>query len=283
MSKSKIILSGGSIPWFGIKQAIKYIIDVGYDGLEVIPSRIVTWEVENAIRVYGEDGWFNYFFNLRFIKSIHQSWRLDIGLDKEYRINYLWSLLFTILRILLFPKTDKSQRIIRIISEKFHIPITVHDISEKWTHDDNKEFSGGILYEIIGFGNRTTQEIKKWLSKRQHKIVVDTRDDQSILWAKKYGFRDWRSFWEWIGIQNIEGIQLTLIGVRGLNKILNHAPSLAEEQLLWLHSQKWQGSIIVEVNPLILFFLSKGRTKQGLQIIANFIRQTLDYGKSWSA
>lgn len=283
MGKNEVILSGGSIPWFGIKQALNYTTDIGYDGLEIIPSRKVTKEIENALKVYGEERWSNCFSNSRLIKSIHQSWRLDIGLDKEYKIAYFWSWLFTILRLLLFPKTDKSQRIIRIISEKFHTPVTVHNMSEEWTHYDNNEFSGGIHYEIIGVENRAPREIKEWLSKKQHKIVVDMRDDQSLLWAKKYGFDNWRSFWEWIGIQNIAGIQLTLIGVRGLNKILNHAPSLAEEQLLWLHSQKWQGSIIVEVNPLILFFLSKGKMKQGLQIIANFIRQALDYGKNWSA
>jgi len=282
MSKNEIILSGGSIPWLGIKQALNYSIDTGYDGLEILPTRTVIRELESVIKIYREDRWADYFSNLKLIKGIHQNWRLDIGLDKEYKINLLWSLFFTIIRVLLFPKTDRSKKIIRIISEKLHLPVTVHDISKEWTHDDN-EFSGGIFYEIISIKRRNPIEIKEWLIKKQHKIVVDTRNDQSLSWAKHYGFQNWKSFWEWIGLQNIGGIQLTLIGASGLKKILNHKLSTAEKQFLWLHKQKWNGTVTVEINPLMLFFVSRGRMKQGLQTIATFVRQTVGDGKNWSS
>lgn len=281
MSKNEIILSGGSIPWLGIKQALNYSIDTGYDGLEILPTRKVVNELEGLIKIYGEDKWLDHISNPDLIKSIHQNWRLDIGSDKEYKINFLWSLLYIILRFLLFPKNNRSKKIIRIISEKLHLPVTVHDISREWTCDD-KEFYGGIFYEIIGLQGKSPVEVKKWLTDKQHKIVVDTRDDQSLLWAKEYGFNGWRSFWEWIGLQNIGGIQLTLIGANGFKKILNHALSTVEEQFLWLHKQKWQGIITVEVNPLMLFIVNGGKMKQGLQTIAAFIRQTLGNGKSWS-
>lgn len=282
MNKNEIIFSGGSIPWIGIKQSLDYAKDAGYDGLEILPTRKVIKELENVIKVYGEDKWVNYFSNLNLIKGIHQNWRLDIGLDKEYKINFLWSLLYIIVRLLFFPKIDKSKKIIGIISEKLRLPVTVHEISNEWTHDDN-EFSGGIFYEIISAKRTNPVEIKKWLRKKQHKIVVDTRDDQSILWAKNYGFKNWKSFWEWIGLQNIGGIQLTLIGTNELKKILKHTLSTAEEQFLWLQKQKWHGKITVEINPLMLFFVNKGRMKQGLQTIATFVRQTLGDGKNWSS
>lgn len=281
MSKYEVILSGGSIPWLGIKQALSYSANTGYDGLEILPTRKVTKEIESAIKIYGDDEWANCFSNLNLIKGVHQNWRLDIGLDKEYKINFLWSLFFTVIRILLFPGIDKSKKIIGIISKKLKSPVTVHDISNEWTHNDG-EFSGGIFYEIISVQRRNPSEIKKWLAEKQHKIVVDTRDDQSLLWAEKYGFRDWKSFWQWIGLQNIGGIQLTLIGASGLKKILNHTFSIAEEQFLWLHKQEWYGKVIVEVNPLMLFLESRGRVKQGLQTIATFVRQTVEDGKNWS-
>ena len=282
MSKNEIILSGGIIPWLGIKQSLDYAIDAGYDGLEILPTRKVIKELASVVKIYGEDKWVNYFSNLNLIKGIHQNWRLDIGLDKEYKINLFWSLFFTVIRILLFPSIDKSKKIIEIVSRKFNLPVTVHEISNEWTHDDN-EFSGGIFFEIISAKKRSPEEIKKWLTKKQHKIVVDTRDDQSLLWAKNNRFKDWKSFWEWLGLRNIGGIQLTLIGINGLKKILNHSSSTAEEQLLWLHKQKWQGIITVEVNPLILFITTRGRVKQGLRTIADFVRQTMGDGNNWSS
>lgn len=281
MNKCKVILSSGSIPWAGINQAISYSIETGYDGLEILPTRIIVRELENSIKVYGENAWTNCFSNLNFIKSIHQNWRLDIGSDKEYKINFSWSLFYTFIRILLFPKNYKSKKVIATISEKLYVPVVVHDISKEWTHDD-KEFSGGILLEMIGI-KRDPKEIKLWLKEKQHKIVVDTRDDQSLLWASNYGFKNWRAFWEWIGLQNIEGIQLTLIGLNGLKKILTHSQSNAEEQFLWLHKQNWQGVVTVEVNPLILFIVTRGRVKRGLRTIADFVKQTIGKGDNWSS
>lgn len=280
MSKCKVILSGASIPWLGINQATRYSIETGYDGLEILPTRKVVKDIENAIKLFGKDKWTKYFNNLDNIYGIHQNWRLDIGLDKEYKINFLWSWVYNFIRILLFPANYKSKRIIAIISKKLQIPVTVHDISKEWTYE-KKEFSGGILYEIIGT-KRTPKEIKAWLKEKQHKIVLDTRDDQSLLWAKSYGFKNWQSFWEWIGLQNIGGVQLTLIGSNGLKKILNHSFSVAEEQLLWLHKQKWDGTVTVEANPLALFIITKGRTEQGLRIIADFVKQTAGSGNNWS-
>lgn len=274
MRKTKIILSSGSIPWLGIKQAINYSIKAGYDGLEILPTRIITKEIEETINLYGEDKWFEHFPNLKFIKSIHQSWRLDIGLDKEYKINFLWSLFFIILRTIFFPHPNKSKKIIGILLKKLRIPVVVHDISKEWTHDES-EYTGGIFYEIIGTKKRSPKEIKEWLIDKQHKIVVDTRDDQSLLWAEENKFQDWKSFWAWIGIQNIGGVQITLIGGRGLKKILSGKQSPITEQLLWLKAQKWEGVITVELNPLMLFIVNGGKLKQGLQNIADFIRKSI--------
>lgn len=280
MSKCKVILSSASIPWLGINQAIRYSIETGYDGLEILPTRRVVKDIENAIKLFGKDKWTKYFNNLDNIYGIHQNWRLDIGLDKEYKINFLWSRLYNFIRILLFPANYKSKRIIAIISKKLHIPVTVHDISKEWTYE-KKEFSGGILYEIIGI-KRTPKEIKAWL-KEKHKIVVDTRDDQSLLWAQSYGFKNWQFFWKWIGLQNIGGVQLTLIGSNGLKKILNHSFSVAEEQLLWLYKQKWDGTVTVEINPLTLFIVTRGRAKQGLRTLVDFVKQTVNNGNNWSS
>lgn len=281
MSRYKVILSSGSIPWLGLKEAFSYLLKTGYDGLEIVPTRKMTREIEDAVKFFGPDRWINHFTNINLIKGIHQNWRLDIGLDKEYRINLLLGIFFTIIRILLFPKPDKSRKIIKLVSEKLNLPVTVHDISNEWTNCDN-EFSGGIFLEMIGEKGRSPEEIKSWLVNRKHKIVVDTRDDQSLLWARNYGLSDWKTFWEWIGIGNIGGIQLTLIGIDGLDKILRHQLSSAEEQFLWLNKQKWNGVVTVEVNPLILLLTTRGKIKQGLQTIATFVRQTLGEGNSWS-
>lgn len=276
MSKTEIILSSGSIPWLGVRQALNYSRAAGYDGLEILPTRIIVKEIEDAINLYGKDRWSKYFSNLRLIKSIHQSWRLDIGLDREYKINFIWSLFFNVLRIIFFPDPNKSKEIIGIVLKKLNVPVVVHDISKKWTHDDT-EFSGGIFYEIIGTKTRNPKEVKEWLTKKQHKIVVDTRDDQSLLWAKKNKFNDWRSFWKEMGVQNIGEVQVTLIGTTGLKKILIGEQSTIREQLLWLRTQKWKGVITVEVNPLTLFIVNKGKLKKGLQKIAAFVRQYVEF------
>ncbi len=275
MSKTKIILSGGSIPWLGISKAIDYALETGFDGLEVLPTRIIVDEIENSIELKGRDRWFESFSSIDLIGSVHQSWRLDIGLDKEYKINIVESLLFTILRLLFFPQQSRSKKIVRIISDKLNIPVIVHDISNKWTHDGT-EFSGGIFYEIIGARIRKPEEIKEWLKKIKHKIVLDTRDDQSLLWAKENNFKDWRSFWKWIGVKNIGGIQVTLIGGRGIKGILTGKQHYLKEYILWLREHSWKGTITVEVNPLMLFILKKGKFKQGLQEISGFIKGSLE-------
>lgn len=271
MKKYKIILSGGSIPWLGIQESISYCLEAKYDGLELLPTRVVVNEIEKNIKSLD---------NLYHVYGIHQNWRLDMGSDKEYNISFFWRLIYNFIRIIFFPEENKSNKITAIISRKLNIPVTVHDISKKWTYSDT-EFIGGVLYEIIGT-KRSPEEIREWLKDKHHKIVVDTRDDQSLLWAESYGYKNWQSFWRWLGLENIEGVQLTLIGFNNLKKILSHKKSLAEEQLLWLHKQKWRGIITVEVNPLMLLMINRGRLKKGLQVISAFVERTLIKGKNWS-
>lgn len=281
MNQYRIILSSGSILWLDTKKAIKYSKDSGYDGLEILPTRKVVRNIEDAIKLYGEDEWINFFSDLDYIKGIHQNWRLDIGLDKDYKINFLWSMFFTVIRLIFFPNVNKSKKIVGMLSKKLNLPVVTHDTSRKWTYDNN-EFSGGIFLELLNIKKENPEEIKRWLTNKQHKIVVDTRDDQSLLWAKNHRLKDWKSFWMQIGLENIGGVQLTLIGKEGLQKILMHKMSMAEEQFLWLNQQKWGGIVTVEVNPLMLIVFNKGKIKQGLQTIADFIRKTLGEGKKWS-
>lgn len=281
MNQYRIILSSGSILWLDTEKAIKYSKDLGYDGLEILPTRKVVRNIEDAIKLYGEDEWINFFSDLDYIKGIHQNWRLDIGLDKDYKINFLWSMFFTVIRLIFFPNVNKSKKIVGMLSKKLNLPVVTHDTSRKWTYDNN-EFSGGIFLELLNIKKENPEEIKRWLTNKQHKIVVDTRDDQSLLWAKNHRLKDWKSFWMQIGLENIGGVQLTLIGKEGLQKILMHKMSMAEEQFLWLNQQKWGGIVTVEVNPLMLIVFNKGKIKQGLQTIADFIRKTLGEGKKWS-
>lgn len=44
----------------------------------------------------------------------------------------------------------------------------------------------------------------------------------------------------------------------------------------------WKGAIIVEINPLMLFFLTFGNIKKGLREIILFVRTTVDAGESWT-
>lgn len=275
MGRIKIILSAGSIPWLGVNQAIEFSERIGYDGLEILPTRLIVSEMNHAIKLNGEDKWVDSFINLKSIKSIHQNWRFDIGLDKKYGIGFLWSVFFNVVRYLLFPAIDKSQEILEIISRKLQIPIVVHDISKRWT-DYNREFSGGILYEIIGKDIRKPREIEEWLKGRKHKVVLDTRDDQSLLWAKANKLNNWKYFWQWVRVENIGGIQVTLIGRKGIEKILHKKDDLLKEYLLWLCKNNWVGTITIEVNPLMLFILKKGKFKQGLREIADFIREIIE-------
>lgn len=269
MKKNDILLSLGTLPWMGTKKAADFARKAGYDGLEFLPTRKSANEKLTS-------------FDLKFIKGIHQNWRLDIGLDKSYGIKFPISILFTILRFILFPKIEKSNEAIKLLSENLNLPIIVHNLSKKWTNDnDYKEFSGGILYEIIGTSINPS-ELKIWTQKENHNIVLDSRNDQSLLWGKKYGFNTWQKLWKWLGIKKIKGYQLTFIGLQGLRKIFKHEKSLAEEQLLWLHKNKWQGHATVEVNPLILIVLCNGNIKKGFGIISQFVRQTLNEGKKWS-
>lgn len=282
MKKVEILLSGGSILWSGLNSQIKYVKDIGYDGLEIVLSKFVTKDLKDIIEKFDNDIQ-SGVKALSPIKSIHQNWRLDMGLDKSYGIKFPMKLFFTILRIMLFPKIKESNDIIKFLSEKFMIPITVHNLSNRWTCDNaNKEFPGGIQYEIIG-DNQKLPDLKKWLRFNNHNLVLDTRDDQSLTYAKKYKFNTWKEFWKWIGLRKIKSLQLTFIGIHGLTKIMKHQKSLPEEQFLWLNRKNWTGHIVVEVNPLILFFLSKGDMKKGFRIIGQFVRQTLIEGKKWSA
>lgn len=269
MQKNNILLSLGTFHWMKIEKAIQIASETGFDGLEILPTRVAIGEKLNPLH-----------FNK--IKSIHQNWRLDIGSDKQYGINKLSSLFFLILRIIFFPNSHSSSMFLQKISHKLHIPLTVHDISPKWTNGENqKEFEGGINYEIFD-SIMTPDALKLWLMNKKHFIEIDTRDDQSIIWAKKHGFKDWKEFWKWIGLKKINGIQLTLIGRKGIKAILAHKKSLPEEQLLWLHKQNWKGNVTVEINPLSLLFSNKFDIKGGLKTIFNFADQTLRLGKNWS-
>lgn len=281
MVMNEVLLSTGSIPWCGLKNSIGYAKDVGFDGIEIVPSRRIIKEARKII-IKSEHSWTENPKSLNSIRGLHQSWRLDIGLDKSYDIKFPMTVLFSALRLILFPGTEKSNGILKLMSENLDLPVVVHNLSDKWTKDDNhKEFPGGILYEMIGMP--INQKIlKNWLRNEHHNIVIDSRDDQSLKWAKQYGFKKWQKFWTWLGIKKIKNYQLTFIGAGGLRKIIKHEKSLAEEQLLWLHENKWQGHVTVEANPLMLFFLLKGNINKGLFIINQFIRHTLKEGKRWS-
>lgn len=268
MKKNNILLSLGTFFWMDLKRVLNIVTETGYDGLEVLPTRKTVKEK---------------LINLNKIKSIHQSWRLDIGYDDNYRINKFMSFFFTILRFAFFPSVTSSRKFIENISYENNIPVTIHNISSKWTHDANgKEFAGGLQYEILDY-SCTPSVLKKWLKNKKHFVEMDTRDDQSIMWAKKYGFKDWRDFWMWIGIEKIKGIQLSLIGTRGIKKIINRQKSLSEEQFLWLNKHKWKGTVTIEVNPVNLMFSNKLDVKGGLKTLCEFVQKTLINGEKWSS
>jgi hypothetical protein len=269
MSKNKILLSTGSILWMGIKQATNFAKQAGYDGIEVVPTnKLINENIEN--------------YDWSFIDGLHHNWRMDIGQDNKYAIDKFTSLLFTLLRLIFFPKINSSKIFIQHISTKYKLPVTIHNITPEWTKDnENVEFKGGINLEIIGT-SIPLEELKKWLKDNHHNISIDSRDDQSLIWAKKYGFNSWQYFWKWLRLEKIKNYQLTFIGNRTLRQIMKHEISLPEEQLLWFYENNWKGNIIVEVNPLMLFFLCKGNIKNGFKIISKFVRQTLVEGKKWS-
>lgn len=282
MKRNEILLSGGSIPWQNLKNSLHYAKDIGYDGIEIVPLRNIVTEIKNIIDKYDKNNLPEYIKKLNLIKGVHQNWRLDIGFDKSYGIKFPVTLFFTILRFIFFPKIEKSNESIKFLSKYLNLPVTVHHLSNGWTKDNNnEEFPGGIFYEMIGT-SITPNKLRKWMVKKNHNIVVDLRDDQSLLWAKKYGLNDWQRLWTWIGIKKIKGIQLTLIGRKGINKILNRQKNLAEDQLLWLNKNKWEGNITVEVNPISLFLSNKFDVKGGLKKISQFIDATLRSGKKWS-
>lgn len=269
MYKNNILLSTGSVLWMAIKHVIPLAKEAGFDGIELVPTKIITNEKLNLS-------------NLGFIKGIHHNWRLDIGKDNKYGINRLTSVIFILIRLIFFPSVDKSRTFLQYLSKTINCPVTVHNISSQWTRDNHqKEFKGGVLCEIMDT-TITPKILKEWLNHPQHNIVVDTRDDQSLLWAKKYEFNDWKEFWKWIGLEKIKGIQLTLIGTSAIKKILSHQKTLAEEQLLWMYSQKWEGNLTVEANPISISLSNKFALKEGLMTISFFIRQTLIHGKKWS-
>lgn len=275
MKDHTIILSQGSIPWLNLNKAITYTTKLGLDGIELVPFKWVISDLRK-LKINHKSSKFKY------IKSIHQNWRLDIGHNKEFGIYFPQNFLFNIIRLLLFPSTNISSRHIESLNRIYKLPVTVHGTSAEWTQGaTGKEFSHGILYEIIG-RKKSKEEIKVWLKNSNHSIVVDTRDDQSLSWAINQGFSSWQEFWKWVGTKKISAVQLTLIGTNGLNNILNHKPSLAEEQLLWLNSKKWKGTVTIEINPLLLLW-NRGRGfKKGLAEILGFVKHTLVEGRRWS-
>lgn len=272
MQRNEILLSGGSVPWLGLKQTIHLAKSVGFDGIELVPTRKIAAEITHILQA-----------ELKYVKGLHHSWRLDMGHDREYGLPFFATPFFLIVRLLFFPKIMHSRESLGLLSKQLDIPATVHGLSDEWIHDkERREFAGGIQYELIGEYAENPDKIKKWLKKKSHSIVVDTRDDQSLAWAKNHGFNNWIDLWTWIELEKIRNIQLTLIGPKGLTRILNKLSSLPEKQFLWLHAQNWKGTVTVEVNPFILFLLYKANIKRGLKEIVLFVRTTLQKGKRWS-
>lgn len=280
--KNEILLSTGSLPWMGIKRITQLVQELGYEGIEILPTRNIATTIQKKVKHHGIKKLRETIPELQFIKSIHQTWRLDIGKDKKYGIGFSQAMAYNLLRLAFFPNKKEATLCIKNILSVTQCPVIVHDITDEWTHDNQKqEFAHGIFYEIIG--SKNPKDIQDWLTKKKHHIVIDTRDDQSLIWAKTNGFSHWKTFWTWLGITHIGGLQLTLIGKTGMNKIFQHQPSLAEDQLLWLQKQKWKGSVTVEVNPLSLFFATRGNIKKGLKEIRLFVHTTLREGKKWSS
>ena len=83
-------------------------------------------------------------------------------------------------------------------------------------------------------------------------------------------------------LENVKNIQVTLIGRQGIRNILSHQKTLIEEQLLWLHLQKWKGTVTLEINPFSVLIESRGKMKQPMRKIVEFVRTTIDEGKTWS-
>lgn len=272
MKNIKIVLSSGCFPWMSLGKVCSLAQKTGYGGIELLPSRKMSNELKRPSTKP----------LLKKINGLHQNWRLDIGLDKSYGIQFPLSALFTILRLVLFPETKTSNETLKLLSAELNLPVTVHNLSEKWTKDnDKKEFKGGILLEIIGT-SINPREIKNWIRQKKHNITLDSRDDQSLIWARKYGFITWQIFWKWLGVKKIKNYQLTFMGTDSLRKIMRHEKSLAEDQLLWLNKNKWEGHVTIELNPLVLFFLFKGDLEKGLKAINQFVKRTLILGKKWS-
>ncbi|MCL5432981.1 MAG: hypothetical protein M1524_02600 [Patescibacteria group bacterium] len=268
----EILLSLGSFPWLGLKKSILLIKRINYDGLEILPTRKITQEVKKEQKIGKE---------LLLIKGIHQSWRLDNGLDAEYRISIFTSFFYRLLRYVFFPSISDSNETIAILSKRLNVPLTIHDISETWTLEFKNINQTRYNYEIFN-NSLKPSAIKTWLELSGNNIAIDTRDDQSLIWAKQNGFKNWKEFWKWLGLKKIKNIQLTLIGRKGISDIFLHKHSVTEEQLLWLNKNNWKGSVTVEANPLNLFILSKGNVHRGLILIGKFIRSTLDEGRKWS-
>jgi hypothetical protein len=280
MGNREILLSAGTLPLFGLERASNYAQGVEFDGLEVLPLRQIVRQVKKAIRKYGSD-WPNYLPGLTNTQSLHQSWRLDSMLESEHDLNP--SIKNRSIRLLFFPGIDDSREVMAILSENRQAPVVIHDISSAWTKDSHgQDFAGGLLLEISSHQTRKPEEIRNWLEENNHYMVVDTRDDQSIVWANKHEFKSWQEYWFWLGLEKIRSVQLTLIGPEGMNKIINHQETLAEQQLLWLNRQNWQGPITVEINPLNLLTATRGRFGRGLLEISAFVRRTLNEGKTWS-
>ncbi len=262
----KVLLSGGSFPWFGINQYFKFIKEIGYDGLEILPTRRVVSSMNNS----------TVLKNPLAVHSIHQSWRLDNPLDKKYGISFLTSFLLKGIGYIFFPPVEKSNHVIDLLILKNKIPIVVHDISSEWTMNSKNEIQLEIFKNIIKKG-----KLKDWLKIDNHAVVIDTRDDQSLAWAKKNGFEDWKEFWKWIGLEKIKSVQLTFIGTGGIRKILKHNYILAQDQLIFLYQNNWSGSVVIEVNPISLL-LNGVSIKKGFEVIKQFVETTLGKGQEWS-
>lgn len=265
MAKYKIILSGGTVLWMAFKESSKFVKEIGYDGLEILPTRRIISNIKS--------------FDLQdysFIESTHQNWRLDNSSDKEYGISFLKSLLFKGIRYIFFPPIEKSNHAIDLLISKKKIPIVVHDVSGVWIRNSKNE----IQLEIFK-GTIKKDKLKDWLRVKNHAVVLDTRNDQSLIWARNNGFKDWREFWEWVGLEKIKSVQLTFIGIGGIRKILKHEYILAQDQLIFLHKNNWNGSVVIEANPISLL-LNGVSIKKGLRVIKQFVETTLGKGQKWS-
>lgn len=230
----------------------------GYEGLELLPTWRVCWEVERRgeLSVRSES-----------VVSLHRDWRFDRVADARIRGKPDWWFQLSQEADWLFPPSPFALKILQKLQKRYKVPVSV-----AW-FEDTKNFSP-VMLELWGPAQGTDYKgLLNWVKKdpENHGVVIDTAKFTSWLQRNQIEKEKEKVF---------EGLLPHVFEVhyRGIMKN-GRWGSESKETLEWILKRGYKGRIVVEFGwpdlenpPFSLIREDLGRFKKLHSHIISFVR-----------